>query len=219
MNRYTVLPELPPENIGDSAIINVINSCNSPYGDSDIDIKDEFVPIELRKKLIKFLYSPIWSFGWQSVQGVGQFSFWHAKIAGKGRDSRESCEGEFLNSEVTAPVAQLWELLRNGPLKRHEPLRIYANAHTYGVEGYPHTDSHEDNYFTTIYYGHIRWSLAWGGELLFYHHNQPEIIKAIVPRPGRLVFFPGRALHCAKSPSRDCNALRISLVIKSRIAG
>lgn len=107
-------------------------------------------------------------------------------------------------------------MLAQGPLKMHEPLRVYANAHTYGVEGYVHRDSSDPvSYWTTVYFAHSRWNVNWGGELVFFDDSEDEIVHSVYPRPGRIIIFPGFLRHCARGVSRECPDLRISIVIKT----
>ncbi len=40
-----------------------------------------------------------------------------------------------------APIAALWAQLQDRVLPGHALVRCYANAHTFGIEGYPHVDS------------------------------------------------------------------------------
>ena len=185
---------------------------------NDIIIHDDVIPIDLQKRIADFVRLPIWGYGWRSNGGQDRYSFWHAHFAGKDTKNRESCLPDLIDNEIAAPIAALWDFLSKELLRGHVPLRVYANAHTYGVEGYVHTDStDEENYFTTIYYAHQVWRRNWSGEIVFFSKENDDIVKAIAPRPGRLVFFPGSILHKAQAPSRECPELRISIVIKTQL--
>lgn len=74
-------------------------------------------------------------------------------------------------------------------------------------------------HFTTIYYAHQEWRPNWAGETVFFNEAGDEIVKAVYPKPGRLAHFPGRIQHAARSPSRECPALRSVVVFKSRLIG
>jgi len=184
-----------------------------------VTVVDGFVSGELQASLLELLSRPIWAYGWKSSKTTNGFGFWHAHFAGGGKDCREACEDELAARLDCAPVQQLWHLLKQGPLAGHEPLRVYANAHTYGTEGYTHRDnSDKENYFTTVYYAHPEWTANWAGELVFYNDEKSEIVTSVYPKPGRLVSFHGSVFHAARAPSRDCAALRICLVIKTQRA-
>jgi SM-20-related protein len=183
-----------------------------------IEVMDDFVPLELQQQFAEFASRPIWGYGWRSNEKQDRYCFWHAHFAGKEK-SRTSCLIELAENPRANEVFGLWNFLANNVLKGHEPLRVYANAHTYGVEGYIHADStNEENYFTTIYYAHPAWRKNWAGEINFYSRESDEIIKSVIPRPGRLVHFPGSILHKAQAPGRECPELRISIVIKTQRA-
>ncbi|GAB2575530.1 hypothetical protein ISP15_12835 [Dyella jejuensis] len=180
---------------------------------------DDLVPDSLQQSLTHLIQQPIWRYGWRSNKRQDRFCFWHAHFAGGDGSSRKSCEEELQQNPSAGPVQELWKFLSTGLLKGHEPLRVYANSHTFGVEGYVHTDSSdEENYFTTLYYAHPVWRKNWSGETLFFSRHNDEIIRAVYPRPGRLVCFHGAIPHMAHAPSRECPELRVSVVIKTQLS-
>lgn len=182
-----------------------------------IAVHDDLVPAPLRERLSTLVKQPIWQYGWRSNTRRDRFCFWHANFAGGGIESRINCEEELRKNTQANAVYDLWKILSAGPLAGHEPLRVYANSHTYGVEGYVHTDNDdEENYFSTIYYAHPVWHKNWSGETLFFARDGQDILKAVYPRPGRIVSFPGAIPHAAHAPSRECAELRISIVIKTQ---
>lgn len=184
----------------------------------DVTVFDDIVPLELQRAILKLVTRPIWSYGWKSVKDRNRFCFWHAHFAGGEEDIRADCENELANNPAAAPVHELWKLLSADLLKGHEPLRIYANGHTYGVEGYVHTDStDEQNYFTTIYYAHSDWKPDWAGETVFFSREIGDISKCVYPRPGRVILFRGATAHVARSPSRECPELRVCIVFKTHL--
>jgi len=183
-----------------------------------INVIDDLVPKSLRNSLNRLVRAPIWRHGKASNRRQ-KFPFWFAYGAGGGGKSKRSCIVQLSSNKTFTPVFELWKRLVRGPLRMHEPLRVYANAHTYGVEGAVHRDSLDrKNYWTTVYFAHSKWKISWGGELVFYDDIENEIIRAVYPRPGRLVIFPGALRHCARGLSRECPDLRVSIVIKSQRA-
>ncbi|WP_434030665.1 2OG-Fe(II) oxygenase [[Pseudomonas] boreopolis] len=184
----------------------------------EVEVFDDIVPADLRRRILALVRRPIWAYGWKSVKARDRFCFWHAHFAGGEESSREGCEAELAANVEAKPIHELWELLSSSILKGHEPLRVYANGHTYGVEGYVHTDSSdEENYFTSIYYAHADWEPDWAGETVFFSRESVDISKSVYPTPGRVILFRGATAHAARSPSRECPELRICIVIKSQL--
>jgi SM-20-related protein len=128
-----------------------------------------------------------------------------------------SCEDILFSNPLIPAIRDLWMLLKANHLEGHQPLRVYANSHTYGVEGYLHVDNPDPlNYFTTVYYAHPVWDKNWAGETIFYQPDTDEVIAAVYPRPGRVVTFHGNIPHVARAPSRDCPEVRVCIVFKTQ---
>lgn len=180
-------------------------------------VTDEFAPQKLQRALTEIARQPIWQYGWRSNTRRERFSYWHAHVAGGDGQSRANCEAELASKPEFGAIYALFKLLQAGPLQGHEPLRVYLNGHTYGVEGYVHQDNTDtENYFSTIYYAHPVWHQNWAGDTVFYNRDESDILTTIYPRPGRAVTFHGALPHCARAPSRDCSELRVSVVIKTQ---
>jgi SM-20-related protein len=178
----------------------------------------DIVPLHLQEQITALTQGPIWRYGKRSHGSNDRYAFWCAHFADPGSRNRESCESELYGNKAAAPIADLWNILKVGPLRGHEPVRVYANAHTYGVEGYVHTDSSDaENYFSTIYYAHPVWHKNWGGETVFYEDHGNVIFDSVFPEPGTAITFPGSVSHCAKGPTRDCIDLRVTVVIKTQL--
>lgn len=182
-------------------------------------ITDDAVPLSLQQAISKLTRESIWAYGWRSNARRDRYCYWHAHIAGGDGISRRNCEAELAQSSQYSAAYALFKLLQQGPLKGHEPLRVYLNSHTFGVEGYVHQDNKDtENYFSTVYYAHPVWHQNWAGDTVFYNRDETDILMSVFPRPGRAVTFHGAIPHCARAPSRDCNELRVSLVIKTQLA-
>lgn len=185
----------------------------------EVHVVDDLVPEALQVEVLRLVRRPIWAYGWKSVKAHDRFGFWHAHFAGGDKDSRSGCLDELAANAQAQPIHELWKCLSGTLLQRHEPIRVYANAHTYGVEGYVHTDSSDqDNYFTVVYYAHGLWHPNWSGETVFVVPETGDITHAVYPRPGRAVVFRGATPHVARSPSRECPELRITVVFKTQMA-
>jgi len=87
---------------------------------------------------------------------------------------------------------------------------VYASANPYGTVHESHTDS--DQGITIMYYLNHHWSIENAGETVF--HKDGDIIRSIIPKPGRVVVFDGNIKHCARDVRRDYNDLRMVLTFK-----
>jgi len=195
--------------------LSVTNALGRDRTGAAISILDDFVPAHLRHSLTALTERNIWRYGWKAAPTQTKYHFWHSHFAGDNEDSEASCEAELYDRPLMAPVLALWELIRDNLATGHVPVRIYANGHTYGGDGHLHTDNERPGHFTSIYYAHADWHVNWGGETVFFDPAGDDVIKSVFPRPGRLVHFPGRIPHAARSPSRDCPALRAVFVVKT----
>jgi SM-20-related protein len=185
----------------------------------DIRVIDDTMPSALHEELTGFFSEPIWFYGWKSnaKKERAPNAHWNVFFAGNLKNEKPgNCEAELMGNEFFKPIQEFWQILKTGPLAGHEPVRVYANAHTYGTDGYVHTDSEDINYYSTICYMHSEWHHDWAGELVFFNQDRSDITRAVFPRSGRIVTFHGAVPHCARPLSRDCSALRISLVFKTR---
>jgi SM-20-related protein len=186
---------------------------------NEILVFDRLIPKSLRMRIETLLRGPIWQYGWKSDSERDAYAYWHVAVSGGDDRSRTSCEKDLGANHDFSAIGDLWHCLKDGHLKGHEPLRVYANGHTFGSEGYIHVDNADPhNYFTTLYYAHSEWHENWAGELVLYNLKRDATIGVVFPKPGRVVTFHGNLPHVARAPSRACPALRMSVVIKTQIA-
>jgi 2OG-Fe(II) oxygenase superfamily len=159
-----------------------------------------------------------WKFGWP--QGTKDpFSHWNIDFLGASLRNQVDLTSKLLGDPLLEPVANVWRALSAGPLKGHYLVRCYANAHTYGVEGRPHTDvmdaTQKDNYTAVVYLNPV-WKTEWAGELVLFDQTG-DTVMAVLPRPGRVAVIPGEMLHAARAVSRDCPSVRVCIAFKSRL--
>lgn len=99
--------------------------------------------------------------------------------------------------------------------------RVYASANPYGTVHESHLDYGEDltskGGITVMYYLNNFWNFNFAGETVFYDKNNEDILKSIIPKPGRVVVFDGNIEHCAREVRRDLNDLRMVLSFKYKI--
>lgn len=181
------------------------------FSDSFID---EGTLTDLR---IFFEKSVRWSYGWESVSGKAPFCHWNNDFISAPMNNETDYSDSLSKSPEHEVINRIWNKLSGGPLRGHSLVRCYANAHTYGVEGYPHYDAKTRDHFTTIVYINPMWKLEWAGETVFFDESG-DISHAIIPKPGRIAIFPGNILHAARAVSRSCPAMRVTLMFKSHIA-
>ena len=185
---------------------------------SPVEVWDDAVPKELQIRLSGLMDLNIWRYGWKASPDQTAYGFWHSHFGGDDKDAGvKDCEHDLIGRPLVAPILELWRMLQSGPLKGHVPTRVYANGHTFGGDGHLHRDHTGPGQFTTIYYAHSEWRPNWAGETVFFNEDQNEIIASVYPKPGRLAHFPGRLLHAARSPGRECSVLRSVIVFKSRL--
>lgn len=95
--------------------------------------------------------------------------------------------------------------------------KVYASANPFGTVHEPHKDylKNSKGGITVMYYLNHDWDLKFSGETVFF--NNQEIIKSIIPKPGRIAIFDGTIEHCARDVRRDVNDLRMVLTFKYNI--
>lgn len=185
----------------------------------EIQVVDGLIDRSLQEHISALVRSPIWQYGWKSTLEGERFAYWHSHFAGSEAHGA-SCERELASEPLLQPVHLLWTSLARELLAGHVLLRAYANAHTYGVEGSVHVDDPGvEGCISAVYYAHQKWHPNWAGETVFFADGGEGILRAVHPKPARVLVFPGAIAHCARAPSRECPELRISIVFKTRPGG
>ena len=168
---------------------------------------ENFLPQEIAEDLHDYVRRIKWSYGWRSNSGMG-YAHWNHDIAKAG-----TANGLDVESRISGAVADAWNFIKATYLKDHILIRCYANSHTYGVEGYPHTDSRRDQDTTVVIYMNKDWRREWGGETLVYDGSNIE--SATVPQFNRAVIFNGNKWHCARGVTRICPDQRKTIMFKA----
>ena len=165
-----------------------------------------------------FQKSVFWTFGWQSDKDTSPYAHWNHDFLKVHRRNQENREDVLLEDPALTPIQALWLKLKEERLPGHSLVRCYANAHTFGIEGYPHVDSRVPGNHTTIFYLNPVWKPEWAGETVFLN-DAGDICQAVLPKPGRVVTFDGRITHVARPLARICPAMRVTLMFKTREPG
>lgn len=97
--------------------------------------------------------------------------------------------------------------------------RVYASANPYGTVHDIHQDYGTDLHkgITVMYYLNRYWEPSYAGETVFLNVEKNDIIKSILPKPGRVIMFDGGCPHGARDTRRDVNDLRMVLTFKYKI--
>lgn len=173
---------------------------------------DDVIPEELLAECVAEVERRGWQYGWRSNKMLG-FGHWNIVLS----DSK--VEREEVYHEVPQCIRDLWDYIQPRFLPTTPVLvRAYANAHTYGVEGYIHRDSKFAEDQTVVIYYEKDWKPEWAGETIFLNEAEDDVIKAILPRYNRMSVFPGNIKHAGRGVSRICPVARRVLVLKGRPA-
>lgn len=167
---------------------------------------NNFFPADLAEQIYGIVSNLRWAYGWKSNRSIG-YAHWNYDFAGGGVHN-----GLDVSNRINGPMLDAWNYIKTTYLPDHVLIRCYANAHTYGVEGYPHTDSKRDQDTTVVVYMNKDWKREWGGETLIYDGDTIE--TASVPAFNRALLFKGNQWHCARSVTRICPDQRRTLMFK-----
>jgi len=94
---------------------------------------------------------------------------------------------------------------------------IIVNGQSYGQEGGIHKDHGSENEnssggrFTVVLYLNRKWHPTWQGETMLYNNSGTDIVKAVVPNPGRVLLFDARIPHQGRPPHRLIDDLRMTM--------
>lgn len=164
------------------------------------------LPAEMADTVATFIKGGSWRHGWPSNKSMG-YTHWNQDY---GRGSAENSLD--ISHNLRDPLATVWTYLQTQHFPNTHLLRCYANGHTYGIEGYPHTDSSREYDRTIVIYLNEGWRREWGGETLIY--DQDQIIHAELPKYNTGLVFPGNKWHVARGVTRICPHLRMTLMFK-----
>ncbi len=90
-------------------------------------------------------------------------------------------------------------------------IRLYLNAHTYGLSPNWHTD---DGDFTMIYYPRMDWQQDWGGGTMV--EGTLGVHEYVEYKGNRLMVFDAKLSHQAQPVHRECHDLRTVVVFKCK---
>ncbi len=176
-----------------------------------LKVIDDFVDLST---MAHHFRGEVWSYGWKSNVGAEETPFWHIHFCGSRQPDEFVRQDELLaeNRRLSA-ISAVWERIKDEVAPDYHLVRCYANGHTYGLDGHVHRDAKPgEDALTALVYINSTWRPEWAGETVFI--GEDGRCEAVMPRPGRMIVFDGTVQHVARSPSRDCPALRMTLVFK-----
>ena len=183
----------------------------------NILVVDNLLEENLANKVSReLLDNKTWSSNWKSAKqkpGDPQQWHWHRSIWNDKRNMPELQECEMIDHPN---ISLLWKEASRALLDRFGfaflPVRAYANAHTYGVDGAMHVD---DGDITVIYYSSPNWKIEWEGGTALYNKAADDCIKYCSYKFNRLFAFPAGTRHKAMPVTKECNELRTVIVFKT----
>lgn len=167
---------------------------------------EQVFPEELLKEVTKTIDSVPWRYGWASNKSI-EFTHWNHSFAKGGALNTID-----ISDQLTGTIKTAWDHIQQHITGPQALLRCYTNSHTFGVEGYPHTDSRRSEDKTLVIYMNKHWQRDWGGETTIYSGN--DIVHAELPKYNRGLVFSGSDWHSARAVTRICPAQRITLMFK-----
>lgn len=166
-----------------------------------VEVYDGLVSESMVSEIFAAIHQPVYRFGQKSNPGDA-FGFWIANIP-----------DEIVHGQN--PINDLWRIVEREITRgEFDIARMYVNAYTYGDCPTIHVDHDAEGNYTVLYYANEEWQSNWAGETVFYTPARDEIVKAVLPRPGRITVFDGRVPHVAREPNRIAPVVRYTLAMK-----
>ena len=109
----------------------------------------------------------------------------------------------------------MWKLLKEVlQMPRLELVRVYMNCYPYGCDTGVHTDSSHPDEVTIVLAVHEDWQVDYGGETAVLD-DRDEVVRAVLPIPGRAFIFRANQRHAARPLARSCSIVRRMVVFKA----
>jgi SM-20-related protein len=185
---------------------------NASVTDGNIHVLDDRVPDALYEQLLVLSENLRWRFG-KTTSGNTQTRYWHHDI-GTGQKTNADDIAHHVRSHRLPVFGEFLDWLLGVVPADTRTLRFYFNAHTYGTDGWPHTDTDRMNELTTVLYLTRNWDDGWAGETVVFDRDARDVEVAALPRRNRLVVFPSDRRHGPRPLSRAYNGLRVVLVVR-----
>jgi len=194
----------------------MITILNKIFSTQDVSTLDNAITDEEQTLLTTAFSDALWRYDWPVNSTPFSRPCWHFFIAGSRRESRECCEAELANDKRWGFLAHIWQRLKATHITNSKLLGVYANGQTAGQDSPIHRDNlPSEPGQTAVMFCNDYWATTWGGELIFCNDVKNDIIAAVLPKPKRIAVFNGEIPHRAKSPTIECDRLRVTLAFKT----
>ena len=108
----------------------------------------------------------------------------------------------------------VWKIIKDiVQLPNLELVRVYLNAYPYGCDTGVHRDSPHPDEVTIVLPAHEDWHVDYGGETAVLDHRD-EVVRAVLPVPGRALVFRSNLPHASRPIARSCAIVRRVAVFK-----
>ena len=187
-----------------------MNELTINYG--SVQVFDNCLPMPLYQALLQSAGRIGWRFDWNTPSNPTS-RYWHHEVGYGDKNNKIDVQARVRQHPL--PVfSQYLDWLRDNLVSpQTRMLRCYLNAHTFGTDGWPHTDTDREEEVTTVLYLTPSWQPEWCGETVVFN-PQGDIEAAVLPRPNRLLSFPSDRLHSPRPLSKAFGGLRVVLVVK-----
>lgn len=176
---------------------------------------DDAAPADIYAEIADAVGMLTYQWGWRST--IAQARYWHHELLRGGKPDTEDMT-QIVRKHPVAGFARYVDWLKSAVVPPEtQLLRYYLNAHTFGADGSPHTDSERNDELTLVHYVNSGWRPEYGGETAVFD-AEGEIEKAVLPKPNRLLTFPSDRVHAPRPLSKLFFGLRVVLVTKLRAA-
>ena len=186
------------------------------FTSEDLSVLENAITPEEQVKLNGAFACALWRYDWPVNSTPFARPCWHFFIAGSKRELLACCEGELEANERWSFLLGIWRRLNAVHMKDVRLVGVYANGQSFGQDSPIHRDNlPSEPGQTAVLFCNDYWATTWGGELLFCNDAKTDISAAVLPKPGRIAIFNGEMPHRAKSPTMDCDRLRITIAFKT----
>lgn len=95
------------------------------------------------------------------------------------------------------------------------PKSVLLNTYNHGDSSWFHKDMDTlNNGWTIVLFLNEYWDINWHGHLIILTESRKDILKAVLPIPGRFVLFKNDLMHSASPVSREAEFPRLTLAIQ-----
>lgn len=179
---------------------------------------DDFLPSDDYDRLLETISNAPMAYGSKSNSKTDPHGHWSYKPVHDNRKNSASLWRDLHQKSPRLDMAAgaIQKMLLDKDFPRYELIRCYVNAHTYGIDGYIHRDSdNEDELTAILYLCDDNWPVDWAGETVLITSVDGDLMS-VLPKMNRLFVFSSHMSHCARAVSRKCNELRRTAVFKFR---